>query len=167
MLIVAILALIAQPLFDDRLLTQDKRKKGDAPIQTDEKIYKVTVTPRSVKFMINYSYVNRGRGVVYLPTCVRPYRPLLEKKVDGRWATAVESPEFLCLGPPVRIEPGERYQDSFQVEAFLPGGYILPRLLVAVQDIEGEYRLAHVFEMPNHQPLPLEDRVSNEFKLTK
>jgi hypothetical protein len=166
-LLVAILALVAQTLSDNRLLAQDKRKQGDAPIQTDEKIYKVTVTPQSVKFVINYSYENRSGDFVFLPTCVRPYRPLLEKKVEGRWVSAAESFERMCVGPPVQIEPGKKYQDSFQVEAFLPGNNIIPKLKVDVREIEGVYRLVHVFETRDHQRLPLKDRVSNEFKLTK
>jgi hypothetical protein len=167
MLLVAILALAAQTLSDDRAWAQDKKKPADAPIRTDEKIYKVEVTPQSVKFMINYSYVNRTGDTVYLPTCVRPYRPLLEKKVEGRWMSAASSFEFMCVGPPVVIGPGETYQDSFQVEAFLPGNKIVPELKVDVREIEGVYRLVHAFEGRDHRRLPLEDRISNEFKITK
>src|SRR5262249_23017742 len=166
-LLVAILALVAQALSDGRISGQDKKKRVDAPIQTDEKTYKVEITPQSVKFMINYSYVNRTGDAVFLPTCVRPYRPLLEKKVEGRWTSAADSFEFMCVGPPVQIEPEKTYQDSFQVEAFLPGNNIIPKLKVDVREIEGVYRLVHLFEGQNHQRLPLEERVSNEFKLTK
>jgi hypothetical protein len=164
--LVAVLALIAQTLSNERVLAQEKEKPVDAPIQTDKKIYKVAVTPQSVKFTINYNYENRTGGVVILPTCKRPYRPLLEKKVEGRWVTVVHPIELMCAGPPVRIEPGETYRDKFEVEAFLPGNNMHPELKVDIQEIEGVYRLVHVFTWQN-QPLPLEDRVSNEFKLTK
>jgi len=74
-LLIASLAFVAQSLYDGRVLAQDKEKEGDAPIQTDKKAYKVVITPRSVKFTINYSYVNRTGGAVFLPTCRTPYRP--------------------------------------------------------------------------------------------
>jgi hypothetical protein len=117
--------------------------------------------------MINYSYVNRSGDTVFLPTRVRPYRPLIEKKVEGRWVSAVDLLELMCAGPPLQIESGKRRQDSFEVEAVLPGNNILPKLKVEVREIEGVYRLVPAFETRNHQRLPLEDRVSNEFKLTK
>jgi hypothetical protein len=167
MLLVAILALAAQTLSADHAWAQGKKKPAAAPIRTEEKTYKVEVKPQSVKFMINYSYVNRTGDTVYLPTCVRPFRPLLEKKVEGRWVSAADSFEFMCIGPPVLIGPGETYYDSFQVEAFLPGNKTIPKLKVDVGEIEGVYRLVHVFEGRDHRRLPLEDRISNEFKLTK
>jgi hypothetical protein len=165
-LLIASLALVAQSLSDRRVLAQDKEKPVDAPIQTDKKVYKVAVTPRSVKFTINYSYVNRTAGAVFLPTCWRPYRPVIEKKVEGRWETVFQSAELMCAGPPVRIEPGEKYRDTFDVEAFLPGNNMHPKLKVDVREIEGVYRLVHLFSGQG-QPLSLEDRISNEFKLAR
>jgi hypothetical protein len=165
-LLVAILALVAQPLSGGRVWAQDNENPVDAPIQTDKKVYKVAVSQRSVKFAINYSYVNRTDGVVFLPSCKKPYRPLLEKKVEGRWAAAVESMGLMCGGPPVRIGPGKTYRGSFEVEAFLPGNNMRPELKIDVREIEGVYRLVHVFSGQN-QPFPLAKRISNEFNLTR
>jgi len=155
-----------QFLSGERVLAQDDEKLVDAPIQTDKKIYKVAVTQRSVKFTINYSYVNRTGGVVFLPSCKKPYRPLLEKKVEGRWVAAVDSIGLVCGGPPVRIGLGKTYRDTFAVEAFLPGNNMHPELKIDVREIEGEYRLVHVFSGQN-RPFPLEARISNEFRLTR
>jgi hypothetical protein len=166
LLLVAILALLALPLSGGRVLAQDDEKPGDAPIQTDKAAYKVTVTQRSVKFRINYSYVNRTGGVVFLPSCKKPYRPLLEKKVEDRWAPVVDSMGLMCGGPPVRIGPGKTYRGSFEVEAFLPGNDMRPELKIDVREIEGVYRLVHVFSGQN-QTFPLGKRISNEFNLTK
>jgi hypothetical protein len=165
-LLVAILALATHPLYGRRALAQDDEKTDDAPIQTDKKAYKVTVTQKSVKFQINYSYMNRTGGVVFLPSCKKPYRPLLEKKVEDRWTPVVDSMGLVCGGPPVRIGPGKTYRGSFEVEAFLPGNNMRPELKIDVREIEGVYRLVHVFSGQN-QTFPLEKRVSNEFNLTK
>jgi hypothetical protein len=155
-----------RPLPAERALAQDNEKTVDAPIQTDKKTYKVEVTQRSVKITINYSYVNRTGGVVILPSCKKPYRPTLEKKVGDRWTLAIDLKEPMCGGQPVRIGPGKIYRDTFKVEAFLPGNNIRPELKVDLKEIEGVYRLVHVLSRQN-QPLPLEARVSNEFTLSK
>jgi hypothetical protein len=168
-LLIAILVLAAQPmsaLSGGRVLAQDDEKPVEAPIQTDKKAYKVAVTQRSVKFAINYSYVNRTGGVVFLPSCKKPYRPSLEKKVEGRWAPVVDSMGLECSGPPVRIGPGKTYRGSFAVEAFLPGNNLRPELKIDAREIEGVYRLAHVFSGQN-RIFPLEERVSNEFNLSR
>jgi hypothetical protein len=166
-LLVAILALVAQPLSDNRIWAQDKEKPVEAPIQTDKKAYKVSVTSQSVKFTINYSYVNRTGHVVILPVCMRPYRPLLQKKVNGRWTTVFATLAPLCIGPPVWINPGGTYQERYEVEAFLPDNNMGPKLWIDVREIEGVYRLEHVFSRLDYQPLPLEYRISNEFEITK
>jgi hypothetical protein len=155
-----------RPLSGERVWAQDDEKPVDAPIQTDKKEYKVAVTQRSVKFTISYSFVNRTGGPVLLPSCKKPYRPLLEKKVEGRWEPAVDPVAFLCGGPPIRIAPGKTYRDSFEVEAFLPGNNMRPELKIDAQEIEGVYRLVHVFS-GQHRTFPLSERVSNEFKLTR
>ncbi|HEY8460304.1 MAG TPA: hypothetical protein VIM99_07990 [Blastocatellia bacterium] len=147
-------------------MAQDDEKPGDAPIQTDKRAYKVTVTQRSVKFQINYSYVNRTDGVVFLPSCKKPYRPRLEKKVGDRWVAVVDSVGLMCGGPPIRIGPGKTYRGSFEVEAFLPGNGKQPELKIDVAEIEGVYRLVHVFS-GEKQIFALKDRVSNEFNLAR
>jgi hypothetical protein len=171
LLLIAILILAAHPLSGGRVLAQpglaqDDEKPVEAPIQTDKKAYTVTVTKRSVKFAINYSYVNRTGGVVFLPSCKKTYRPSLEKKVEGRWTPVVDSIGLECSGPPVRIGPGKTYRGSFDVEAFLPGNNMRPELRIDVKEIEGVYRLVHVFSGQN-RVFPLGDRVSNEFNLSR
>jgi hypothetical protein len=147
-------------------LAQEGEKPVEAPIQTDKKAYKVTVTKRSVKFAINYSYVNRTGGVVFLPSCKKPYRPALEKNIEGRWIPVVATVAIECGGPPVRIGPGKTHRGSFEVEAFLPGSNLRPELKIDPGEIEGVYRLVHVFSGQN-RIFPLEDRISNEFNLTR
>jgi hypothetical protein len=148
-------------------LAHDKEKPVDAPIQTDKKSYKVTITSQSVKFTISYSYVNRTGDDVILPVCVRPHRPSIKKKVKGRWTPVFSAVENLCIGSPVWIKPGGTYQETYEAEAFLPGNNIFPKLGIDVREIEGVYRLEHAFSRRNNQRLPLEDRISNEFELTK
>jgi hypothetical protein len=166
-LLVATLALAAQPLPGDRVLAQGKEKPVKAPIQTDKKTYKVTITSQSVKFTINYSYVNRTGDDVILPVCMRPYPPSVQKKIKGRWTPVFLTLIGMCRSPPVWIKPGGTYQETYEVEAFLPGNNIGPKLEIDVREIEGVYRLEHSFSRRNYQPLPLEGRISNEFELTK
>jgi hypothetical protein len=52
------------------------------------------------------------------------------------------------------------------VEAFLPGNNLRPELKIDVREIEGVYRLVHVFS-GQRRIFPLEERVSNEFNLSK
>jgi hypothetical protein len=174
-LLIAILVLAAQPLSalsalsalsGERVLAQEDEKRAEAPIQTDKKAYKVAVTQQSVKFAVNYSYANHTGGVVFLPSCKKPYRPSLEKKVESRWTPVVDSMGLECGGPPVRIGPGKTYRGSFAVEAFLPGNDRRPQLKIDVKEIEGVYRLVHVFSGQN-RIFPLEERASNEFNLTR
>jgi hypothetical protein len=155
------------------VLAQGKEKPDTvaAPIQTGKKAYKVAITPRSVKFTINYSYVNRTGGSVSLNPCGRPARLELEKKVEGEWVTVFSPVGLLCPRQTVWIEPGETYQDTFEEEAFLPGNEMIPKFRIDVREIEGVYRLVHVF-FGEIQPLRLGGQIlggqiSNEFILTK
>jgi hypothetical protein len=162
----------------------------DAPIQTDKQEYQVTYEPFSgllssggkhgspkykpmaYKVTIKTSYTNRTGGDVYLPVCTEPRLPWLEKKVEGKWILAYDPGARMCQRTPVRIEPGETYLDTFDVEAFLPGRDT--NLDFLVEEIEGTYRLVRAFYRINKgdppwktSDLPLEERVSNEFRLVR
>jgi hypothetical protein len=167
----------------------------EPPIRTDKRAYSVTRASRFipakgnqassvvpvVKAAIGASYTNRTGAAVYLPTCVTPSQPTLEKKVEGKWVVAFAWGERSCLGEPVRIEPGATYQDVFHVEASLTDNDSDSSRL-RVKEIAGTYRLVRRFYKTDprtwlsggygrdpyiSQLLPLRDRISNEFKLTE
>jgi hypothetical protein len=158
----------------------------DAPIQTDKQEYQVTYEPFSklipidkqssatyrpmaFKVTINTSYTNRTGSTVYLPVCIVPLQPMLEKKVGDKWIVAYTPGARRCRETPVRIEPGETYRDTFNMEAFLPGRNT--NLDFRVKEIEGTYRLVRAFYRidPSGRELnlPLKERISNEFRLIR
>jgi hypothetical protein len=166
----------------------------EPPIRTDKQVYPVTHTSKSVpvsksehaysvlpviKVTIATSYTNRTGGAVYLPTCVEPSQPVLEKKLEGKWVVAYAAGERRCLGDPVRIEAGATYRDTFYVEAFLINKDSFSSRL-RVKEIPGTYRLVRSLYKTDprtwgsggygrdasiSQLLPLRERISNEFKL--
>ena len=144
-----------------------------APIQTDRAEYAVRYTQQLAELTIGVKYVNRTGGTVYLPTCQVPHPPVLEKRVGTGWVAAYRAPVLMCLGPPVVIRPGERYDYTFKVSAGRPGTNYFPQFEVA--EITGTYRLVWgllgTWDPDGSgpglgRPLPLEQRVSNEFRIT-
>lgn len=88
----------------------------------------------------------------------------------GDWVHAWGAVVDLCLSPPIEIGPGATYTDTLEVFAGHPDGDTRPRF--AVDDVEGVYRLVwtpvHDYEQDRPgfgDALPLEDRVSNRFRL--
>jgi hypothetical protein len=168
----------------------------EPPIRTDKQGYSVTRTFKSVplgkskdtysavpviKVTIATIYTNRTGGAVYLPTCVGPSQPVLEKKLEGKWVVAYAAGERRCLGNPVRIEAGATYRDTFYVEAFLINKDSFSSRL-RVKEITGTYRLVRSLYKTDprtwgsggygrdasiSQLLALRERISNEFKLTE
>ena len=78
----------------------------------------------------------------------------------------------LCLSPPIIIAAGQAYQGTLQLFAGLPTNNVYPKF--DTPQISGQYRLlwsgllssydadAHPFG----ESLPLEQRISNSFRLT-
>jgi hypothetical protein len=125
--------------------------------------------PMAFKVTINTSYTNRTGGRVYLPVCIEPFQPNLEKKVGDKWVVVYGAGGRMCRGTPVRIEPGETYRDAFKMEAFWPRRN--SNLDFHEKEIDGTYRLVREiysnYEMWREVELPLKERISNEFRLIK
>jgi len=58
----------------------------DPPIQTDKKIYSVTLTPESCQVVIKWTYTNRTSNTVYQAGWYA--LAVLEKKVEDKWLVA-------------------------------------------------------------------------------
>lgn len=146
---------------------------GDPPIRTHREAYALEATPTSYRVEVTATYTNRTGGTVYLQKCGHtPPAFMLQKEVGGEWVDAWRQACALVLVPPVEIAPGESYTTTALVHAArTPNAF--PRF--EVEEVPGTYRL--VFHMlrtwdPDGsspglgEPLPLEARVSNPFRLT-
>jgi hypothetical protein len=117
------------------------------------------------------TFTNRTNGAVYLPVCKGVLPPHLEKRVNDEWVLAHAPIIPLCLGSPVKIKSGKSYRYIFKMQARLPtyeGPGFYP------EEVAGTYRLVwEIYETwtPDKYPLgkllPLEKRVSNEFRLSE
>jgi hypothetical protein len=145
---------------------------SEAPIQTDRAEYTLRYTEQLAEATIGVRYTNRTGSPVYLPTCHVPHPPVLEKRVGSTWVAAYRPAVLACLGPPVVIQPGATYEYTFKVVAGRPGTNSFPQFEVA--EIPGTYRLVwgllSTWDPDGPGPglgrsLPLEQRVSNEFRI--
>jgi hypothetical protein len=150
-----------------------KIAQTDPPIRTDKQAYSVTYTPppySAIKVTIKITYTNRTGGAVYLSGCPVPNLPTVEKKIEDKWITVLKHPRFMCYMDPIPIESGGTYEHMFHLRAYPPGGDnrwrgspVLPR---EMEKIAGTYRLVmEEIERDDTSLLPLEERISNEFKL--
>ena len=144
-----------------------------APIRTDSSVYHLRTTEHSHELVMELEYENPTGGRVYVPTCLSPTPPVLQKRVGTEWVTAYAPVVLLCLGPPVVIERGETYRYTFHVIASRRPN-TLPRFEVG--EIPGTYRLVwHMLgswtpdgpEPGLGRELPLEHRVSEPFRIER
>ena len=151
--------------------TDPSHSAAGAPIRTDSSVYHVRTTPTGHELTIGVRFTNVTGGTAYIPTCHTPHPPVLEKLEGDRWVTAYSPVVLMCLGPPVVIPAGSSYDYTYRVLASTrPNTY--PRFEVA--EIRGTYRLVwHILGSWNPDgpepglgtPLPLEQRVSNTFRI--
>lgn len=123
---------------------------------------------RRVEVDIPYTLRNPTGQTLLQFGCGGPGQPVLEKRVDGRWVVAWAAIELMCLGPPVPLAPGEVRSQTLRVVGYLPGQNVGPEFTTA---IDGTYRLrADLYAGEEASgvgavPVPLADRLSNEFRL--
>ena len=142
-------------------------------LQTDSEAYGAEVFQNpwhGVRFDIPYTITNSTDEVVYMIGCKRPAAPVLQKRVNGEWASAYSAVEQLCLSPPFIVKPGGLHQDTLRVYGIFPGQNAFPQFLT---EVEGEYRLKkNIYSNPetfkhsekwSEQLLPDELRISNSF----
>jgi hypothetical protein len=142
--------------------------KTEAPIRTDKQEYSITRAPDStIRVTIKTVYTNRSQSTVYLPGCPWPSPPVVEKKVGDGWVPLYSPIEFLCAKDPLPVEPGEKYTDTLNIAVAPLGSRIHPQLNPEIKEVAGTYRLVRriLRDYRADSLLPLEERVSNEFKL--
>jgi hypothetical protein len=136
---------------------------------TDHTVYVLRYTRQTVEVDLRFRFENRGRQPVAIPRCTHPYRPALDKLIWGEWVEVL-SPRELCWDEPVVVGPGRFHYFTFRIQAGRPHTALEPQFQTS--HIPGTYRLRwDIYEYdPFAQfrigaPLPIEHRVSNEFRL--
>ena len=107
-------------------------------METDQAVYLIDENDNSLE--INYAYVNESNKDFYPGSCVGIPTENLQKLVDGKWILAYTPACQFKLGPPLKINRGDRYEvviqlplsmlNSVEQNSFWKGG-----------DIEGFYRV--------------------------
>jgi hypothetical protein len=148
---------------------------GRASIETDRTVYAVDDTAGLARLTIHMTYRNTTGKDVYLPTCRGPQPPRLQKQVDGNWVIAFAPNVLACEGVPITVRAGDSYEYTFRILAGMPGTNYAPRF--AVSEIPGTYRvLWEIFQSASgnlrgpsttRDPLPLDQEVSNTFRLVR
>ena len=135
----------------------------DGGVETDSTAYHVLTTDSWHEVTIGVTFRNPTFNEVHIPTCHAPHPPVVEKLGRSGWVTVYSPMVLLCLGPPVRIAPGEAYSMTYRViGARLPDS--APRL--EVDEIAGTYRLNwRALHTSSGRALPLAYRASSPFQL--
>ena len=151
------------------------QRPGQPPIRTDRDEYQVQLRDNIARATIMLKYTNGTGRTVYFIGCRPPHPPIIEKLVGDRWVSAWVPVVAACLSPPVAVDAGATYEYTFEMFAGLPGSTMHPQFEVA--GIPGTYRLvwqiyADVDGDPSQavlgrNPLPLAERVSNEFRFVR
>jgi len=143
--------------------------RWDPWLITDRTTYVARYTASTVILDINFQFENRSRVAVAIPRCTQPHRPVLDKLVAGEWVE-VFTPLETCWDQPLVVGPGRTSQFSVRVRAGLPHTNIHPQFRTS--HVPGTYRLR--WDLYRYEPhaqfrigaaLPLEYRVSNEFRI--
>jgi hypothetical protein len=112
---------------------------------------------------IPYRFTNRTGETVYLANCWGVLHVRLERQMDGAWQTAWSPPIFQCDSPRIGIGPELLFQRTLHVTNPPLAGDTASQ---AQSDPSGTYRIVwdEVY-FSNREPVPLEMRVSNAFRL--
>lgn len=136
------------------------QRPSSAPILTDRQVYRA----EDEAISINTVYTNSTDSTVEIAIsgCKFPTFTL-ERDTDGQW---IRTGAPICpaiLYPPVQVAPREQLESSLRI--------FLEQIQAPV--LEGTYRLVFEIRRPGEgEPLsgdllPLESRVSNEFRITE
>ncbi len=139
--------------------------------QTDSAAYTLRAGEVGYQGRIGVRFTNRTEGAAYVVNCNGSTAVSLEKLVDGQWR-AVWFPALAgCLDRPIIVPPRGTHDLIIDVFGGYADGNAFPRFAVA--DVAGVYRAvwddvlrSYQDRLPFGDPLPLEQRLSNQFTLT-
>jgi len=138
-------------------------------IVTSRTEYHAQIEDGTVELQIPHTFTNRTDDTVFVVNCNNAFAIKLQKKVGNEWIDAVGLVIPDCLSPAIEIASGETYNYDLKILAGTPASDNQPKF--EVDRIEGTYRIvwSDVLETyspdqyPFGEPLPLDQRVSNEF----
>lgn len=107
-------------------------------IETDQEVYLAEEGDNPVE--ITYAFVNEGKQAFYPGSCLGLASDRLEKLIDGEWVLVYDTFCARPLGPPIKIERGQRYEVIIQLH---PSTWDSERNNTSWKggDIEGTYRV--------------------------
>jgi hypothetical protein len=138
-------------------------------LTTDHQTYVVGYTHNTVELTIGLRFENRSRQSVAIPRCAFAHSPVLDKLVFGEWVEVL-TPVRQCWDLPIVVGPGRTVTHTWRISAGRPHTTIQPQFQTT--RIPGTYRLR--WELYEYDPLsqfhvgrllPIEHRVSNEFRI--
>jgi hypothetical protein len=139
--------------------------------QTESLSYTLISTQSSLETRIAFVFTNPTPAPVYIVNCKGTTSLRLEKQSGDKWVPAWSPVIPLCLSAPIVVQPGQRYSGVVHVSAGHPSNNLYPKF--AVDPVPGVYRIVWRDVLrtyddranPFGEPLPLEQRVSNRFRL--
>ncbi len=157
----------AAPTENDGPLDRD----ANAAFQTDSMTYSLVRTTQEYQGRVEMQYTNRRSDSVYVVNCGGATAVKLERLVGGQWRSAYEPPVFNCFSQPIVVAPGATRRFTLLVGAGVTGSTIEPKWPFA--DVDGTYRIVwgqflssyREDRQPKGEALPLEQRLSNRFRL--
>ena len=147
------------------------RQSSEALVRTQGSEFQLSVSDGMLKGRVPYTYRNTLADTLYIVNCRGFVAASIQKKSGNTW-TDFWSPIVLsCLSAPVKIAPGASLSGVAEIYGSRPGTNTFPTLPTG--DLTGTYRLLISPVVHNYNdrgqgfgdPVPLEQRVSNEFRL--
>lgn len=149
--------------------------EGDAPLVTSAGAYVLTESGGGFATEIPVTFHNVTGATLYIVNCRGALAPTLERQTDAGWQRFWTSVQLLCLSPPIVIAPNASIADTVRVWGALPGRNAEPSF--RDEDLDGTYRIVLDNVVHNYDashtagrfgdPVPLEQRVSNTFRLRR
>lgn len=142
-------------------------------LRTDSAAYTLRRDGVGWRTSIGYEYRNPGPDTVFVVNCNGDVVMNLQKLGSGGWEDVWLAETNACLSDPIVIPPGEALEGRMSIWGAEPGTPSVSTF--ATDDFEGEFRLAwhqpvlrYDSDAPNFgQTVPLEERVSNPFTLSR
>jgi len=157
----------AAPTENDGPLERDV----NAAFQTDSLTHGLVRTAQEYQGRVEMQYTNRRNDTVYVANCGGATAVKLERLVAGQWRSAYEPPVFNCFSQPIVVAPGAARRFTLLIGAGVPGSPVEPRW--PFTDVDGTYRIVwgqflssyREDRQPRGETLPLDQRLSNRFRL--
>jgi hypothetical protein len=147
------------------------RNRWEPWLETGRGTYTAWYSGDRIELDIDFTFTNRGRRTVAIPRCTVPHQPALDKLVGGEWVEVVAS-RSQCWERPALLGAGRSEQFTYRVRAGRLYSGLEPEFRTT--QVPGTYRLRwDIYEVDEFSQfgigalLPIEHRVSNEFRIVR